>query len=173
MIKQVYKLLQKENLITIGLTEIKTRIINPNDCDRSVRGLCKCEAYYYYIRARMQRFGEFQGSKYAQCPAYLYVIRVCHTYWSKTIFSHSSLISYKFSVLFQKLEIRPTFLELACLVTDYFIPAKKSRSHLPISMRHTEDQYAVSRCHSGICPQRSQLLPVRSMPEKLHMEQEV
>lgn len=104
---------------------------------------------------------------------YLYVICVCHTYWSKTIFSHSSLTFYKLSVLFQKLENRPTFLELACLVTDYFIPAKKSRSHLPISMRHTEDQHAVTRCHFGICPLHSQLLPVRSMPKKLHMEQEV
>lgn len=132
-------------------------------------------------RATMGHFGELQGSKYTECPAYLYVIQVRYTYWRRTIFSHSSLTVYKLSVQLHKLENKPAFLEFAFLVTDDCIQAKKPRFHLPIGVRHAEDQSTASRrtwklqthWHLGICPRSSKLFPVRSMPEKLHTEQNV
>lgn len=61
MIKLVYKLLQKDNLIKMVLIEIKILIINQNNHNRSRRGLCKCEAVLLLHMPVKQHFGELIG----------------------------------------------------------------------------------------------------------------
>lgn len=69
MIKQVYKLSQKENLINMILIEIKTLIINQNNLDTSKRGLCECEAVLQLHMQGCDILVSLWGCEYAGCPA--------------------------------------------------------------------------------------------------------